>query len=182
MRIGVDIDGVVSDSYPAWLEELNRHFGKNITVLDNYEMHLVFDVPREDMNEFFVGNVERLFLMANPVSGALEGIQTLLREGHEVIYVTARTPEEKDVTVRWLTMHGIPHEHVLFTGFKSKVDFVKQWGIEAFIEDYQENAKVIAESGVPVFLLNASYNQVCHSKGITRCHSWNEILEGIQRL
>jgi len=182
VRIGIDIDGVVSDSYPAWLEELNRHYGKNITVIDDYAMHLVFDVPWDDMNNFFIANVERLFMMAEPVCGAKEGIETLLREGHELVYITARTPEEKDVTVRWLTLHGIPHEHVLFTGFKSKVDLVKQWGIEAFIEDYQVNAKMIAESGVPVFLLNTTYNQVDLSTGITRCQSWNEILEEIQRL
>ena len=184
MRIGVDIDGVVCDSYPAWLQELNLHYGKNITVVTDYEMHLVFDVPRDDMNNFFVVNVERLLMMPKPVSGAKEGIEALLREGHEVIYVTARTPEEKDITVRWLTMHEIPHEHerVLFSGFKSKVDLVKQWGIEVFIEDYQVNAKAIAESGVPVLLLNASYNQDKPLQtGITRCQSWNEILEGMQQ-
>jgi len=180
VRIGVDIDGVVSDSYPFWLDELNRHFGKNITVIDDYDMHLVFNVPREDMNNFFVGNVERLMTMPKPVPGAKEGIEALLQEGHEVIYVTARTVEEKDVTVRWLTMSEIPHEHVLFTGFKSKVDVVKEWGIEVFIEDYHVNAKLIAESGVPVLLLDTSYNQKELTTGITRCHSWDEILAGIR--
>jgi len=182
MRIGVDIDGVVSDSYPAWLQELNLHYGKKITVINDYNMHLVFDVPWDDMNSFFTDNVERLFMIAEPVCGAKEGIQSLLRAGHEIIYITARTLEEEDVTVRWLTMHGIPYEHVLFTGLRSKVDLVKQWGIEAFIEDYQVNATMIAETGVPVFLLDASYNQVDLSSGITRCQSWNEILEEIQRL
>ena len=184
MRIGVDIDGVVSDSYPFWLTELNQHFGKNIAVIDDYEMHLVFDVSREAMNDFFVCNAERLLITPTPISGAKEGIETLLREGHEVIYITARTPEERDVTVRWLTRCGIPHEHehVLFAGFSSKLDLVKQWEIEAFIEDYQVNAKLIAKSGVPVFLLNASYNQEELPTGITRCHSWDEILEGIQEL
>jgi uncharacterized HAD superfamily protein len=182
VRIGVDIDGVVSDSYPFWLTELNLHFGKNITVIDDYEMHLVFDVSRDVMNDYFVCNAERLLITPKPISGAKEGIETLLREGHEVIYITARTPEERDVTVRWLTMCGIPHEHehVLFAGFNSKLELVKLWGIEAFIEDYQVNAKLIAESGVPVFLLNASYNQEELPTGITRCHSWDEILEGIQ--
>ncbi|EGW39805.1 hypothetical protein [Desulfosporosinus sp. OT] len=180
MRIGVDIDGVVSDSYPVWLQELNLHYGKNITVITDYQLHLVFDVPSDDMNNFFVGNVERLLMTPNPVPGAKEGIESLLREGHEVIYVTARTPEEKEITVQWLSKHEIPHEHerVLFSGFKSKVDLVKQWGIEVFIEDYQVNAKAIAECGVPVLLLNASYNQEKQlSSGITRCQSWNEILE-----
>ncbi|HUS88591.1 MAG TPA: hypothetical protein VMW91_04335 [Desulfosporosinus sp.] len=182
MRIGVDIDGVISDSYPFWLTELNLHFGKNITVIDDYEMHLVFDVSRDAMNDYFVCNAERLLMTPEPISGAKEGIETLLREGHEVIYITARTLEERDVTVRWLTTCGIPHEHehVLFAGVSSKLELVKQWEIEAFIEDYQVNAKLIAESGVPVFLLNASYNQEELPTGITRCHSWDEILEGIQ--
>lgn len=182
MRIGVDIDGVISDSYPVWLQELNLHYGKNITVVTDYEMHLVFDVPSDDMNDFFVGNVERLLMMPKPVSGAKEGIETLLREGHEVIYVTARTPEQKDITMRWLTMNEIPHEHVLFSGFKSKVDLIKKWEIEVFIEDYQVNAKAIAESGVPVLLLSASYNiEKQLSMGITRCQSWNEIIEGMRQ-
>ncbi len=182
MRIGVDIDGVVSDSYPCWLTELNLHFGKNVTVIDDYEMHLAFEVSRDTMNDFFTCNAERLLMIPKPITGAKEGIETLLREGHEVIYITARTPKEKDVTVRWLTQCEIPHEHerVLFAGFSSKLELVKLWGIEAFIEDYQVNAKLIAESGVPVFLLNASYNQKELSTGITRCHSWDEILEGIQ--
>lgn len=182
MRIGIDIDGVVSDSYPVWLQELNLHYGKNITVIDDYEMHLAFNVPRDDMNNFFVGNVERLLMMPNPVSGAKEGIETLLKEGHEVFYVTARNPEEKDITVRWFVKHKIPHENerVLFSGFKSKVDLIKQWKLEVFIEDYEVNANAIAEYGVPVLLLNASYNLGKQLReGITRCQNWKGILEGI---
>ena len=184
MRIGVDIDGVVSDSYPFWLTELNVHFGKNVTVIDDYEMHLAFDVSRDAINDFFVNNAEHLLITPKPISGAKEGIEALLRQGHEIIYITARTSEERDVTVRWLTLCGIPHEddHVLFAGFSSKLDLVKQWGIEVFIEDYQVNAKLIAQGGVPVFLLNASYNQAELATGITRCHCWDEILEGIQSL
>lgn len=182
MRIGVDIDGVVSDSYPFWLTELNQHFGKNIPEIDDYELHLVFDVSRDAMNDYFVCNAERLLMTPKPITGAKEGIEALLRDGHEVFYITARTPEERDVTVRWLTRCEIPHEHerVLFAGFSSKLELVKHWGIEAFIEDYQVNAKLIAEGGVPVFLLNASYNQEELPEGITRCHSWDEILVGIQ--
>ena len=183
MRIGVDIDGVVSDSYPAWLQELNLHYGKNIEVVDDYDMHLVFDVPSDDMNNFFEGNVERLLMMPKPVTGAKEGIETLLREGHEVIYVTARTPEQKDITERWLSLNGIPYQHVLFSGFKSKVELIKKWRIQVFIEDYQVNAKAIAEIGVPVLLLNASYNiKKQLSTGITRCQSWKEILEGMRQI
>lgn len=181
MRIGVDIDGVISDSYPVWLQELNLHFGKNIGVLTDYNLHLDFEVPAQEIDGFFIGNAERLMMMPNPISGAKEGIETLLREGHEVIYITARSPEDKEVTVRWFAEHRIHHEQVLFTGFKNKVDFVKQWDIEVFIEDYQVNAQLIAECGVPVFLLNTSYNQTNQlPTGVTRCRGWDEIVQGIR--
>lgn len=182
LRIGVDIDGVVSDSYPVWLGELNRHYGKNITVLEDYEMHLVFDVPWDDMNNFFVQNVERLFDLPQPVKGAKEGIEHLLKAGHEIIYVTARSPEEEEITLRWMKKHKIPHEPILFSGLKSKVDLVKQWQLELFIEDYMVNAKAIAEIGIPVLLLNASYNQGELPKGVIRCQDWQEILEEIDAL
>ncbi|WP_088187424.1 hypothetical protein [Desulfosporosinus sp. FKA] len=184
MRIGVDIDGVVSDSYPYWMQELNQYFGKDVKTITNYDMHRDFEVPRSDMNDFFVGNAERLLFMPNIVAGAKEGIEALIKEGHEIIYVTARTPEEKDVTIRWLAKSEIPHEHVLFSGFNSKVDLVKEWGIKAFIEDYHVNAQEIAAIGVPVFLLTTSYNLNYEelSQGIKRCRSWKDIVEGIREL
>lgn len=182
MRIGVDIDGVISDSYPLWLKELNQHYGRNIPFVDDYNMHLSFNVAPEEMNEFFEANVERLLMMPEAICGAKEGIETLLKDGHEIIYVTARTLDQEDFTAQWFKLKGIYHNQVVFTGFDSKLDAVKQWGIEVFIEDYQENAKVIAEYGVPVFLLDATYNQEELSPGITRCHSWDDIVAGIRKI
>ncbi|MHB8126456.1 MAG: 5' nucleotidase, NT5C type [Desulfitobacteriaceae bacterium] len=182
MRIGVDIDGVIADSYSVWLHELNRHYGKNIPVLEDYDIHLVFDVPWDDMNDFFKQNTEQLFSMPQPMQGAKEGLETLLDDGHEVIYITARVPEEKEVTLRWLQKYQIPYEHILFVGDNSKVDIIKQWEMHVFVEDYLVNAKSIAQSGVPALLLNASYNQGQLPAGITRCHSWQEILQEISRL
>lgn len=180
MRIGIDIDGVVADSYPAWLQELNRHYRKNITVLEDYEMHLVFDVPWDDMNDFFVENAEHLMGIPKPVPGAKEGIETLLAAGHEVLYVTARRPEEEDMTQRWLRKYRIPFEQILFSGFKSKVDLVKQWQINVFVEDYLVNARAIAAAGVPVFLLDATYNRGPLPPGVMRCYNWPEIVRRLE--
>lgn len=116
MRIGVDIDGVISDSYPLWLDELNRHYGKNIPFVDDYNMHLSFDVSPEDMNEFFETNVERLLMRPEAISGAREGIESLRQEGHEIIYVTARTLDQEELTAHWFELKGIYYNQVLFTG------------------------------------------------------------------
>ncbi|SHN49406.1 5' nucleotidase, NT5C type [Desulfitobacterium chlororespirans] len=181
MRIGVDIDGVVSDSYKAWLRKLNRHFGTNILELKNYDMHLDFGVSWEEMGKYFEDNVATLFDIPDPVAGAKEGIERLLRQGHEVVYVTARSLDEEVHTLRWMKKHKIPHEQILFTSFQSKVDYVLQWQLEIFLEDFLGNAQAISEAGVPVLLLDASYNQGELSSGIIRCQDWREIVREIGR-
>lgn len=182
MRIGVDIDGVTSDSYTVWLGELNRYYGKNIEVLEDYHLELVYDVPWDDMNDFFVENVERLFMLPSPMKGAKQGIETLLAKGHELIYVTARSPEEKDVTLRWMDKYEIPYENIIFAGMKSKVDLVKEWQLKLFIEDYTGNAEAIAKSGIQVLLLDSTYNQGELPAGVTRCRNWMQIVWEIEKM
>ena len=183
MRIGVDIDGVTSDSYTVWLGELNQYYGRNIEVLEDYNLHLVYDVSWDDMNNFFVEHVERLFMLPPPMKGAKQGIETLLGEGHEVVYVTARSPEEKDVTLRWMDKYKIPYDHIIFAGMKSnKVDLIKEWQLELFIEDYMGNAEAIADSGTQVLLLDTTYNQGELPAGVTRCSNWMQIVKEIEKM
>ncbi|MEL1136529.1 hypothetical protein AAC978_15250 [Desulfitobacterium sp. THU1] len=181
MRIGVDIDGVVSDSYRAWVRELNQHFGTNILELKNYDMHLDFGVSWEAMGKYFDDNVAHLFDIPQPVAGAKEGIDKLLREGHEVVYVTARSLEEEKHTVRWLEKYKIPYEQILFTSFQCKVEYALQWKLEIFLEDYLGNAQAISEAGIHVLLLDASYNKGELPSGITRCQDWREIIKEIRK-
>ena len=181
MRIGIDIDGVVSDSYRAWVREMNRHFGTNILELKNYDMHLDFGVTWEEMGRYFKDNVAHLFEIPEPMEGAKEGIEELLYQGHEVVYVTARSLEEKDYTLNWMKKHQIPQEEILFTGFKCKVDYALKWQLDIFVEDNLTNAQGISEAGIPVLLVDASYNKGELPSGIIRCRGWQEILTEIRR-
>ncbi|AHF05960.1 5' nucleotidase, NT5C type [Desulfitobacterium metallireducens] len=182
MRIGVDIDGVTSDSYTVWLRELNQYFNKNISILEDYDIHLVYDVSWDEMNDFFKQNMEHLFMLPQPMKGAKQGIESLIAQGHEIIYVTARSADEEEVTLRWMDKYKIPYDNVVFSDFKSKVDLARQWQLELFIEDYMKNAEAISESGIPVLLLNASYNQGEMTKGIKRCRDWMEIVNVLNRI
>lgn len=177
MRIGVDIDGVVSDSYTVWLEEMNRYFGKNISILEDYDVHVVYDVSWDEMNNFFKQNMEYLFMLPQPMKWAKLGIESLIAQGHEIIYVTARAADEEEITRRWMDKHAIPYEHLVFSDMKSKVDLARQWKLDVFIEDYSKNAIELAKSGISVLLLDASYNQGELPSGIRRCRDWNEIVQ-----
>ncbi len=178
MRIGVDIDGVVSDSYTFWLGELNRHYGKNVKEIHDYQMHLIFDVPWEDMNNFFIENVERLFMTPSPMPGA-RGALDRLRRAHQIYLVTARREVEEEITLRWLGLHKIPYDELMVVGDRNKAEVCLEYRLELFIEDYAGNAAKIAAAGVPVIILDAPYNRVDLPREVTRCYNWGQILQVI---
>jgi len=181
MRIGVDIDGVVCDSYPSWLGELNRHYGKEIKELHSYEMHLLFEVPYEDMNNFFVENVEHLFTVPQPMPGVKKALEIIRRE-HQVYLVTARRPEEEEITRKWLVAHEIPFDELMMVGDRRKWDVCKEHKLEMFIEDYAGNAIGIAQAGLPVIIFDAPYNRDQLPDGIKRCYNWGQVLQRIKEL
>ncbi|HWJ02775.1 MAG TPA: hypothetical protein VNU93_03785 [Verrucomicrobiae bacterium] len=179
MLIGVDIDGVVSDSYPYWLGELNKHYNKQVKELYRYEMHLIFDVPWEDMNQFFVANVDRLFMIPQPMPGARRVLE-FLRRKHEIHLVTARRREEEDVTREWLQKHHIPYDKLMVVGDRSKAEICREQGIELFIEDYAVNADMISKTGIPVIIFDAPYNRVELPQTVMRCHNWGQIYKYLE--
>lgn len=183
LKIGLDIDGVVADSFPVFIAELNKHYGKDITELENYDMAKVYNVNWEDMNQFFVDNMEYLFSLPLPMKGAVESIKTLLARGHEIIYVTARKcGAEERMTLKWMAENKIPCEKIVFMGAESKTFAVREHGIDLFIEDFMSNALEIEAMGVPVLLLDAPYNRGKLPQGVIRCRDWSEIMCQIEEI
>ncbi len=182
MRIGIDIDGVVADSFPAWLEELNRYFGRNVPAITDYQIHELFNVSWEAMDRFFSTQKEKLFMMPEPITGAREGIENFLSEGHEIVYITARWPDEESVTRRWMKKYEIPHQDMIFTGHQEKAEVVKEKKLDMFIEDYLLNAQKIAQTGTTVLLLDALYNRAKDEERIIRCQNWPEINRSVKGL
>lgn len=176
LKIGLDIDGVTADSFPVFLTELNKYYGKNVTEISNYNISKLYDVAWDDMEKFFTENIEYLFLEPKPMEGALENIQKWLQAEHEIIFITSRKPGvEEKVTLQWFNRYGIPKDKVVFTGGLSKTFAVQEFGIDIFVDDFLSNALEIAALGLPVLLFDAPYNQGKLPKGVTRCCNWEEI-------
>lgn len=183
LKIGLDIDGVVADSFSVFLRELNKHYGKDFTKIDNYNMAKLYDVAGDDLSNFFTVNMEYLYTAPKPMEGAVETIHSWLEAGHEIIFITARRcGAEEEVTLKWFEQNGIPGNKIIFVGGASKTFAVKENGIDIFVEDFMTNALEIAVLGVPVLLLDSPYNQGKLPKGVTRCYNWQEIVLNIEKL
>lgn len=183
LKIGLDIDGVVANSFPVFKRELNRYYGKNIMEINQYDMAKLYDVTWDDLQIFFDEHMPSLFSMAEPMAGAVETIHHWLKEGHEIVFVTARKcGEEERVTLKWFEDHCIPKDKVIFVGGASKTFAIREFELDIFVEDFMGNALEIASIGVPVLLFNAPYNEGKLPKGVTRCYDWDGIKQCIAKL
>ena len=54
MKIGVDIDGVLANSLPLWVTELNKFFNKNkqLEEIHLYEIHKTYGVTFNELKLF----------------------------------------------------------------------------------------------------------------------------------
>lgn len=183
LKIGLDIDGVVSDSFPVFIKELNRYYGKDVKEINNYDMSETFGVDWNEMSRFFCDHMEYLFSAPEPMKGAVEGINFLLEAGHEIIYITARScGGEEKVTYKWFKDKNIYMQKAYFTGGKTKKDIVRENAIDVFVDDVMNNALEIVSLGVPVLLMDSSYNRGELPQGVIRCYSWDDILLNIDEI
>ena len=176
----IDIDGVVGDFVDPVLELINRIGGhdyapSDITQwdiraalnLDNYEWAEVVNLIQAD------GFASRQKLYP----GAKQGIKSLIKEGHEIDFVTSDWRGSKTWVYdrnHWLVKHfGSVGKNVTHTSRKHKVDG------DMLIEDKWQNAKAWQDAhpdGRAVIWdrpWNRSFEAGAH--GIVRVSSWDEV-------
>lgn len=171
MRIGIDLDGVVVDSIPRWVEVFNRESGQTYppgALIDTYGTP--HDAALSDRHEL------EMLIAPPPMTGAREALAALSTAGHELIVVTARSPRLRRLTEAWLDYYSIHVDalHFLEGGNKGAVAAAER--LNLFVEDAPHNAIAIAGAGVPVLLFDAPYNQQVAGSHIRRAHGWTDIM------
>ncbi len=109
MKIIVDIDSTVAETLPIWLKKISEKTGisvkeKDITTWNLHECKLLSDInPKVFMDILHTPG----FKTSLPVvSGAKKGIQQLLKDGHEIYFVTARSgADSMSETILWVKKH-----------------------------------------------------------------------------
>ncbi len=171
MRIGIDLDGVVVDSIPRWVEVFNRVSGETYlpgTLINTYGSPGTAAIS--DRHEL------EMLIAPPPMDGAREVLSALRTRGHQLIVITARSPRLERLTEAWLAYYGIEVDamHFLEGGNKAVVATAER--LDLFIEDAPHNALALAEAGIPVLLFGAPYNQETKHRNIRRIHSWSEVV------
>lgn len=192
-KIGVDIDNVISDSYPEYLSSFNAEFQVDIRmdqIRDFYFLNKHVEGSTVKKGKEMVAYIDKLTyseafqMKLKPVESAASIIQKWTDRGYLIHFITSRPAEMRDITRNWLKKHGFWVKGVKLELFDKnlgyeidvpyKSEMVKKYALNAFIEDSLEIAQALS---IPVFLMDRPWNQGKLKKNIIRVMSFKEIEE-----
>lgn len=176
MRIGVDIDGVLADSLPLWVQELNHFFNKNKQVeeVHLYDIIQTFEITPVELKTFVEQRGRFLMSAPCPMKGAAHYL-SMIKKYHNIYIVTARREAYKQETQAWLRQYGMLYDELLLLGSYKKDETCLKKRLDVMVEDTLEVGLELSAAGIPVILMDAPYNRGELPGLIFRKHSWFEI-------
>ena len=196
MRIGIDIDGVLTD-VERWQLDYGSKFyyeryQKEIVDFEGYDTNQIFNVDDKLDEEFWRKYFKEYSLNVEARKFANEVIDKLKQDGHQIYIITARgsflshsadvmsIEENQEIVLNWLKNNHINYDKIIFSP-EDKLDICKENNIDLMIEDKVDNINKISKI-IPVICFHAGYNKDCKNSNIIRCYSWYDIYSKINKL
>ena len=188
LRIGVDVDDVLVESLPAYLELFRRRFGREVKIQEAaWEIFRRFpEIPAEQVGAFYA-ELERIdFLGTRPVyPEAIAGVRALAAAGHRLYVVTGRLAQHQNHTRRMLEGAGllglfedlVHRDGESLAGYKPRV--LRELGLQLHIEDELDVARAAARIPVQVLLLDRPWNRGDLPGGVTRVKDWDQVVRRV---
>lgn len=185
MRIGIDIDGVLTDFAGPFLQWYNQQHGTNHSFdsLREYELTTTLSISEEYMRERMDAFYDTLwFKHLNPSPYTQEEI-SLLHMQHTLVVITARPYKLEARTRSWLERffprrfsEFIFANHYAQEGAaRDKPALCQEANLDIVIDDWHACAATCAQKGIRTLVFNQPWNQKPMTKGMRRVHSWREI-------
>ena len=183
MRIGLDIDNVISDFNEKLLEEYKIHDKelKNSGIINknaDYIRKGMFDWSKEEETNFYNNNIERIVKKLEVIEEAKEYIDKLHYDGHLIYIITGRDngeyKEPYDMTKSWLDDNNIYYDKLILTDAydkHAKTEKCLEYNIDIMIDDSVRICSECIENGITTILMDTPYNRY---SSIQRVKSWKE--------
>jgi uncharacterized HAD superfamily protein len=187
MKIGIDLDEVLSQSAKALVEFHNNTYGTTYKIenLDFYVWEIWSETLKEALQKIDTFHKTKYFKNIKPIEGAKEVLEEL-KKNNELYIITARSEDIRKETEKWVERY--------FPNIFSDIYFTNQFSldgtsttkkivcdnldIDILVEDNLTNAIECTRSKRKIYLLDYPWNQIDKlPEGITRVHSWKEIGE-----
>ena len=144
MKFGFDIDDTLINLREHAFHIYNKKLDQNVEIehfhaLDKVEIHELFGMTAEEGGKMWNGSLEEIYFTSCPTyPDAVETLQKLENDGHEIYYITARPKEHGERTMEWMIEQGFPvRKDRFFYGMndEDKVHIIKELELDYYFDD-----------------------------------------------
>jgi uncharacterized protein len=185
IKIGIDIDNTVCETFPKYLERYNRHFGRSLKFEEIKTQYFIGtnDGLTKVQSESFINILlhdEEFSFALNPVDKAKEVVSKWKELGHSIHFISARPKTTRRITLNWLKKHKFWFDDstldLIDPGEKNFEVYKKNAAKDRFLDIMIEDSISIANSiGTKVLLLDYPWNQGLLNSNVTRVNDWMEV-------
>ena len=188
MNIGIDIDNVLSNFNDELLKEFMAHDkelrNSGIVNKDVYITRGMFDWSKDEFNDFYYKNIERIAKNLNVIDEAPEYIRRLREKGYKIYIISGRDNGEYSnpykMTKDWLEKYDIQYDKLILTNTFDSFEKAKvclENNISIMVDDSSRIQLEIDKTKVKALLMDTPYNRQIES--LIRVHNWKEIYDFI---
>lgn len=182
MRIGIDIDGTITDIRSYIFEHGKAYFEGLEPNKNGYEIAEIYNVGIDEENNFWDKHFPDYMKNAKLNIGCKEAIEKINKK-NKIFILTSRkyreeykeslTPDDFfNVTEEYLFKNKIYYEEIVFTNNK-KIS-AEMLNLDVVIEDKIENIKSVSEV-CPVIVIDNENNKSIEGKNIYHAKDWSKV-------
>ncbi|HIR74633.1 TPA: hypothetical protein IAB95_03955 [Candidatus Ventrenecus avicola] len=184
MRIGIDIDGVLTNVIRYACDYGSKYFFEKYGELDininAWSLKDMFGVSDEEDKECWLSLVKNYSINEPARPFAAEIIKKMREENNEIYIITARSASKWDdedgemnhILTQWLKNNHIQYDKLIISN--DKLEMCKKYHINIMVEDKTENINSISTE-LPVICFHENHNKNLNGKNIYRAYSWYDV-------
>lgn len=181
MKLGFDIDDTLIKLREYAFHLYNQKLAQQVDLekfnqLPTLEIHDLFGLTKQQGHQMWLDHSDEIYYSAcPPFPYAVETLQELDRQGHEIYYITARPKEHGERTLQWMKENGFPvQDGHFYCGMddKEKIHIIQELGLDYYFDDKPAVLETLMDLNTRVYAKANSYNQ--HIQ-FPRIECWSEL-------
>ncbi|MGN0973793.1 MAG: nucleoside hydrolase [Bacilli bacterium] len=189
MRIGLDIDNVITDFdkklLAEFLKEDKNKRNRGIVNPNGNWIKDFFDWSKEEIEEFYHKNMESFAKQFEPRKDSKYYMDKLLQEGHSLYLISHRAyPDYTNpyqVTKKWLEENNINYTKLILSKDTNKTKECKENNIDIMFDDVRTNCRQLQENNINCYLMATNYN-LKNIEGLKVVNNWKELYEVVTNM
>lgn len=182
MRIGIDIDDTICETWEYIKPVFIKHFALDETKLENKTYSRALPCTVDEYYDFCKKYIDKLMLDIPIKKDVSKYINKLKEEGNQIYFITARgnkdmnTPYE--TTQEYLNKNNIKYDYI-YVNSSDKNEVIKNNNIDILIDNSIKHCIEAVKIGTRVIMMNHISNEKFNN--YEKANNWEEIYNLIKK-